>query len=894
MCKKLIVKVLVVAVLFSAAALADVDESGRLIVPETSVAPVIDGELEDVWQNVGEESLLITDIINAGGNVPPDDDSDLSGIFKVMYDADNIYFFLAVQDSVLDYEFSDYRGDSVEIYFDGDNSKGSSYDGINDNQIRINTDDAVLDDLGKNLPIDGTTFKVLLTDTGYNIEAAFPLVVLQLVPEQTFGFEVQLNDNDGGGDRETMIRWFSNDNNSWQDASLFGEAILVPEPEPVDPGSDGLVAYYAFENNADDSSGNGLNGTLVGDPVFVESLADYGMALDLDGIDDVVELGKFDVIGQITLATWVKADDFEINDARIISKANEWGGNDHWWMLSTISETSLRFRLKTDDGQETATLISDPVLEAGVWAHVAAAWDGSTMRIYKDGVEVANQEKGGSAVAVDPDISVAIGSQPSDAFASDPARVVKFFDGLIDEAHIYERALSEGEFLYLAGERATPVDPGANGLAAFYSLDNDVLDSSGNGNDGTIVGNPTWIDGVQGTALEFHGLGAAGGGGDYIDCGNDASLDIPGPISIALWIKPGADDPEGQGTETAPMAKAMSGISPWNWQVRYGWNSPQPYMAFTFNTSPRAWAYVGQNLIRNEWAHIACSHDGATLKCYLDGAQTDSTPMGEIATGEAPVLIGSDGWGCDWIGGIDEVAIYDRDLSDGEILYLAGYRADADGADPSLSIHYTFDEVGAVVADQSGKGHDGAVVGEVTADPAGMIAGAAKFANAGYLDLDGPSFAAEDIPTSGITLAAWIKCENNGSHHALFNARASDQTWLVHPEARSNGEFRWLLRSYGGTTMFDIRAGAVTWDEWLHFAGTYDKASAKAALCINGELVSEMDVASPDDIAGDWGLGARVGKNIDDARPFTGLMDEFRLYTRALSQDEIVDMMAGM
>jgi len=664
-----------------------------------------------------------------------------------------------------------------------------------------------------------------------------------------------------------------------------------------------------------------------------------------------------------------------------------------------------------------------------------------------------------------------------------------------------------------------PVDPGSEGLVAYYAMENDVLDGSGNGNDGTIVGNPTWIPGVQGTALEFHGLGAAGGGGDYIDCGSGASLDIAGPISIALWIRPDAEDPEGQGTETAPMAKAMSGISPWNWQVRYGWGSPQPYMAFTFNTSPRAWAYVGQNLAQGEWSHIACSHDGATLKCYLDGTETDSTPMGAIARGEAPVLIGSDGWGCDWIGAIDEVMIYDRDLSDSEVRYLAGERpapivlfeedfeglplgpnvdealagdavwtdtppagwiidesgipgigdpttdgvtewagwafadkdwwiqtagdqdrslftlgsgtvaiadpdewddadriadpiadnpydtwlstpaidisgvgagtlqlvfdsswrpefdnnlhqtasitASYDGAepvevflwesdevspnykpyatnetvvvdlgnpegatsvvltfglfdagndwwwaidnvkviapppapveaDPSLSIYYTFDEVGETVADQSGKGHDGVVVGEITANAEGVLNGAAQFANGAYLDLDGLNFTLEDIPTSGMTLAAWIKCENTGDHHAIFNARASDQTWVVHPEARSNGEFRWLLRSYGGTTMLDIRAGAVTWGEWLHFAGTYDKASAKAALCINGELVAEVDVANPADIAGDWGLGARVGKNIDDARPLTGLMDEFRLLTRALSQDEIVDMMAGM
>jgi hypothetical protein len=465
---------------------------------------------------------------------------------------------------------------------------------------------------------------------------------------------------------------------------LLGAAVdyalgLTGPSGPVNPGTDGLVASYALDGDANDSSGNEHNGTAVGGPAFVEG--QIGMALDFDGTDDVVELGKFDVVGGITLAAWIKADDFEINDARIITKANEWSGDSHWWMVSTISETSLRFRLKTDEGPATATLISDPVLEAGVFAHVAATWDGSMMRLYKDGVEVASQEKGGTAVAVDPDISAAIGSQPSDAFASDPSHVAKFFDGLIDDVRIYDRALSEGELLYLAGARATPVDPGTDGLAAFYALENDVLDGSGNSNDGTIVGAPTFVDGLAGygMAMEFDGE-------SYVDVGNDASLDIPGPISIALWIRPGADDPEGQGTEAAPMAKADAGSSPsWSWQVRYGWNSPQPYMAFTFNTSPRAWAYVGKNLEKDEWAHIACSHDGATLKCYLDGEETDSIPMGAITSSPAPVLIGSDGWRSDWIGALDEVAIYGRALSDGEVRYLAGIRE-------NLALNPSFEE----------------------------------------------------------------------------------------------------------------------------------------------------------------------------------------------------------
>jgi hypothetical protein len=91
-------------------------------------------------------------------------------------------------------------------------------------------------------------------------------------------------------------------------------------------------------------------------------------------------------------------------------------------------------------------------------------------------------------------------------------------------------------------------------------------------------------------------------------------------------------------------------------------------LAFTFNTTPRAWAFVGKNLERDEWVHIACSHDGATLKCYVNGEETDSTPMGAITSSPAPVLIGSDGWGCDWNGAIDDVRIYNHALSEPEIL----------------------------------------------------------------------------------------------------------------------------------------------------------------------------------------------------------------------------------
>jgi len=199
-----------------------------------------------------------------------------------------------------------------------------------------------------------------------------------------------------------------------------------------------------------------------------------------------------------------------------------------------------------------------------------------------------------------------------------------------------------------------------------------VADSSGKGNTGTIKGKPTPIAGVKDGALEFHGTGVALTPVDSITIPSNPTLDIGGPISITLWIRPDAEDPEGKGTsggETAPMAKADSAANPsWSYQVRYGWGgAPQPYMAFTFNTTPRAWAFVGKKLTQFEWCHIACSFDGTTLKCYLNGLQTDSTPMGPITKSGTPVLIGSDGWGCDWLGAIDDVRIYNSGLTADEV-----------------------------------------------------------------------------------------------------------------------------------------------------------------------------------------------------------------------------------
>jgi hypothetical protein len=220
--------------------------------------------------------------------------------------------------------------------------------------------------------------------------------------------------------------------------------------------------------------------------------------------------------------------------------------------------------------------------------------------------------------------------------------------------------------------------------------------------------------------------------------------------------------------------------------------------------------------------------------------------------------------------------------------------------DPNLVIYYSYDDVRAIVPDESGKGHNGTVCGDVSAYPSGIKwYGAAKFlgiwgpAGFSYLDLDSPHYPAVDIPKSAITLSAWAKCRQTGQEHAIISCRAADNTWVVHPQINNDGTFRWLLRAKGSVTIFNLNGvGKHGWDEWLHYAGTYDSVTGKGILYINGEVCASIDVPRGQYIA-DWGTGARVGYNIDNARPFTGLMDELYLFTRALSQAEIKDLMVS-
>ena len=209
-------------------------------------------------------------------------------------------------------------------------------------------------------------------------------------------------------------------------------------------------------------------------------------------------------------------------------------------------------------------------------------------------------------------------------------------------------------------EPVEPVDPGNEGLVAYYSLDGDVSDGSGNGNDGTIVGNPEFVaDGAVGNALDFNG-------DDYVDCGNSPLFDVSDAVTVAAWVNI-------RSLPQAWSAVVAKGNSAW----RVSNNNLSTGMHFAFEDGSRGWqaANSATQLPLGEWHHVCGVYDtNVGAKIYIDGVEDGSnTDTAGITHSDYNVYIGenSESLNNKWDGGIDEVYIFNRALSAGEVLYLA-------------------------------------------------------------------------------------------------------------------------------------------------------------------------------------------------------------------------------
>ena len=196
---------------------------------KASTPPVIDGTIDDMWNNDGiavfdaEKALL-------GGPIDP---SDLSGSAKAMWDDTYMYILAQVTDDakVNDSPNAIYQDDNIEIYFDGNNGKTNAYEAGNDVQYSFRWDDGDFVGTSNGISTDGIEYVMLGTDNGYIFEAKIPLANVGITPEdgKLVGFDFMINDDDDGGDRDGKLSWNSSNDSAYQNTSVFGTIQLNSE-----------------------------------------------------------------------------------------------------------------------------------------------------------------------------------------------------------------------------------------------------------------------------------------------------------------------------------------------------------------------------------------------------------------------------------------------------------------------------------------------------------------------------------------------------------------------------------------------------------------------------------------------------------------------------------------
>jgi len=222
-----------------------------------------------------------------------------------------------------------------------------------------------------------------------------------------------------------------------------GRATIIDDDEPPPPQN--LMAAYGFDEGSgstvSDASGNGNDGIISG--ASWTSQGRFGSGLVFDGIDDWVTIDdatSLDLTTGMTLEAWVYPTEALSGWSVVILKEQP-GGSVYY--LAPNSHLDQPATGIFNGGSRN--IYGGTSLAPNTWTHLAATYDGTTQRLYINGVEVDNTAQTGEI-------------QMSDS----PLRICgnsiwgEYFPGIIDEVRIYSRALTASE---IQTDMSTPVGP---------------------------------------------------------------------------------------------------------------------------------------------------------------------------------------------------------------------------------------------------------------------------------------------------------------------------------------------------------------------------------------------------------------------------------------------------
>jgi hypothetical protein len=205
-----------------------------------------------------------------------------------------------------------------------------------------------------------------------------------------------------------------------------------------------LVAHYSFNGNANDSSGNANDAIVVDGAPNFGAVGNHGSAVDFNGSSQSAMLpaNLLASVTNFTIAVWVNWNG-----------GNQWQrifdfGNDtmqNMFLTPNSGNGTLRFAI-TNNGGGGEQRLNAPALPIGQWRHVAVTRNGSTAKLFVNGVVADTQTITIAPASFNPTLNYLGKSQYPDPL----------FNGRLDELFIYNYALSDAEIINLMNNQPPP------------------------------------------------------------------------------------------------------------------------------------------------------------------------------------------------------------------------------------------------------------------------------------------------------------------------------------------------------------------------------------------------------------------------------------------------------
>ncbi len=632
----------------------------------------------------------------------------------------------------------------------------------------------------------------------------------------------------------------------------------------------GLVGWWKMDGNARDSTVNSNNGTLAGNTALTtDRKGQSNKAYTFDGTGDYIDLGGADnidtITGDLTLATWVNIT--VAQDTTVISTHDGKNDNTRPYDIFIGSGTQPGIRLGNGAAQFAAQS-SSGAMSTGAWHHLAGTVSGTAMTFYLDGVQVGTDTFSGTRQAGS---KVLLGNSTTAGSRQ--------LNGLMDDARIYNRALSAAEVLalYQSYDPGVVVSDLQKGLVGHWKLNGNARDYTSNANDGTVTGATLTTDrkGQSNKAYTF------AGGTDKISAGAGTSLNITSKITLALWLKP-------DGANSTDSDEGLAGKTLTEYAMTYDDRaSPHGDVNFYINSGGQR-ANTGAGGAPNSvWTHIVGTYDGTTISIYKNGALSDTTLLTASIN---PALttafqIGKSGTSGSFLGDIDDVRVYNRVLSTTEITALY------ESYDPGVVVSDL--QKGLVgewkmdgnARDYTPNSNNGTVTGAtLTTDRKGQSNRAYNFdgtTNTHEISIaDSPSLDA----AGAMTISAWVKITSFTNNIECVASRIGGTGgWSLEKNSGTN-TLRFYVNIPGDTN--GPQTGTLSTGTWYHIVGTNNGTTS--IMYTNGVAGNTLTIAGPGTLTAKTMKIGMQNNASDASRRFDGVIDDVRLYNRALSAAEVL------